>query len=505
MELDYTLPLYTGLLVLVGLIRLAELRLSRRNRRLLRADGAAAVREPHFRAMVLLHIGILVGAGVEAWVTRRAPLQGLAWAMLALMLAANALRWWVIATLGPHWNVAIMDSIAEPTSRSHSTTAVSNGPFRWIRHPNYVAVFLELLALPLVHAAWLTAALGSVVHVWVLRHRVRAEESVLLGHPSYQEVMADKPRFIPRPFSAAVQGVFAFVRLGRPLFLLGGFVLYGLGAAVAVAQGRIIDPSVYLLGQAVITAFQLMAHYANDYFDYEADRANATPTRWSGGSRVLPRGDVPRGAALAGALGAAAVGIVATVVLTSRHPGPVLVPTALAILLLSWLYSGPPLRLHSTWLGEFDAVLVVTALVPFFAFTLQVPDLVGLRILLLAIIPPCCLQFAMLLAVGVPDRVGDVAAGKRTLVVRLGGARSVRWYATAVAIAFASLPILAAAGLPLPVVLAAGLLAPVAVWRIWWGRGGQALRPENWESLTFWSVALLTLTAAAEVAGFLLG
>jgi methyltransferase len=137
MELDHTLPLYTGLLVLVGLIRLVELRLSRRNRRLLRADGATAVREPHFRAMVLLHLGILVGAGVEAWVTRRAPLQGLAWAMLALLLAANALRWWVIATLGPHWNVAIMDSIAEPTSGSHSTMAVSNGPFRWIRHPNY--------------------------------------------------------------------------------------------------------------------------------------------------------------------------------------------------------------------------------------------------------------------------------------------------------------------------------------------------------------------------------
>jgi 1,4-dihydroxy-2-naphthoate octaprenyltransferase len=106
--------------------------------------------------------------------------------------------------------------------------------------------------------------------------------------------------------------------------------------------------------------------------------------------------------------------------------------------------------------------------------------------------------------VGVPDGVGDAAAGKRTLVVRLGGARAVRWYATAVAIGFASLPILAAAGLPLSVALAAGLLAPVAIWRIWWGRGGRALRPENWESLTFWSVALLTLTAAAEAAGFLL-
>jgi 1,4-dihydroxy-2-naphthoate octaprenyltransferase len=80
--------------------------------------------------------------------------------------------------------------------------------------------------------------------------------------------MADKPRFIPRPLSAAVRRIYSFIRLGRPLFLLGGFVLYGLGAAVAVAQGRTFEPSVYLLGQAVVAAFQLMTHYANDFFDY---------------------------------------------------------------------------------------------------------------------------------------------------------------------------------------------------------------------------------------------
>jgi 1,4-dihydroxy-2-naphthoate octaprenyltransferase len=504
MELAYTLPLYTALLVLVGLIRLAELLLSRRNRRLLRIHGAPAVREPHFRAMVLLHICILVGAGVEAWVTRRAPVPALAWAMLALLLAASALRWWVIATLGPHWNVAIMDSIAEGEGRFDGLAIVCRGPFRWIRHPNYVAVFLELLALPLVHSAWLTAALGSAAHVWVLRHRVRSEEAVLLGHSSYREVMADRPRFIPRLLSAAVRDFFAFVRLGRPLFLLGGFVLYGLGAAVAVAQGRTIELSVYLLGQVVITAFQVMTHYANDYFDYEADRANATPTRWSGGSRVLTRDEVPRGAALAGALGAAAVGIVTAIVLASRHPGPLLVPVALTILVLSWLYSGPPLRLHSTGLGEFDAVLVVAALVPFFAFYLQAPDLVGVRILLLAIVPVCCLQFAMLLAVGVPDSVGDSTVGKQTLVLRLGGLRAARWYMMAVAMAFAALPVLVGAGLPLAVAGTAALLVPLAAWRIWCASGGRALRPERWESLTFWSVALLVLTATAEIAGFLL-
>jgi 1,4-dihydroxy-2-naphthoate octaprenyltransferase len=502
MELALTLPLFTALLVLVGLTRLAELLLSRRNRRRMRAQGAVAVREPHFGAMVLLHSAILVGAGVEAWGTRRAFVPGLAAGMLILLAAAIALRWWVIASLGPHWNVAIVDSIADAGKRG--LTVVCQGPFRWIRHPNYVAVFVELLALPLIHAAWFTAVLGSAAHVWVLRHRVRSEEAVLLGHPSYQAAMADKPRFVPRPLTTAVQRVCAFIRLGRPQFLLGGLVLYGLGAAVAKAQGRSIDPSVYLLGQAVITAFQLMTHYANDFFDYEADRANDTPTRWSGGSRVLPRGEVPRVAALAGALAAAGAGIVAMLVLASRHPGPLLVPIAVAILVLSWLYSAPPLRLHSTGWGELDAVMVVTALVPFFAFYLQAPGLIGWTTLLLAVFPPCCLQFAMLLAVGVPDAAGDLAVGKRTLVLRLGAARALRWHLIALAVAYAVLPILIAAGLPLAVGLATALLAPVALWRILRARGGRALRPERWEALTFWSVALLTLTAAAELTGFLL-
>jgi len=146
----------------------------------------------------------------------------------------------------------------------------------------------------------------------------------------------------------------------------------------------------------------------------------------------------------------------------------------------------------------------VTALVPCFAFYLQTPNLVGWPTLLLALFPLCCLQFAMLLAVGVPDAAADLAVGKRTLVVRLGGARIVRWHATMLALAYAALPILVVVGLPPAVALTAATLAPVAVWRICRERGGQALRPESWEGLTFWSVALLTLTAAAELTGFLL-
>src|SRR5207237_8958273 len=105
------------------------------------------------------------------------------------------LRCWVVATRGPHWNVRIMSSLA--------MGVVSDGPYRWIRHPNYVAVAVELTALPLVHGAYLTAVLGSAAHLWVLAHRIGAEEAMLLADPAYRAAMGPKPRFLPRLRSGA--------------------------------------------------------------------------------------------------------------------------------------------------------------------------------------------------------------------------------------------------------------------------------------------------------------
>ena len=192
--MDLSLAAFTSLVLAVGLGRVIELVISQRRRRALAARGARPVDEPHFRAMVLLHTGILTGALAEAWLTRRPLIPALALVALAMVLAATALRWWVIATLGPHWNVRIMSST--------SLGVVTSGPFRWIRHPNYVAVFVELAALPLVHGAYLTAAAGAVAHVWVLHHRIRAEEAVLHADPAYRAAMAAKPRFIPWPWSS---------------------------------------------------------------------------------------------------------------------------------------------------------------------------------------------------------------------------------------------------------------------------------------------------------------
>jgi methyltransferase len=181
---------FPALLVAVGLGRLIELGISRRRQRRLSDAGVALVPERHFRAMVLLHTGVLAAAALEVRLLKRPFVRPLALPMALLFLSANALRWWVIASLAEHWNVRVMDSVARGV--------VTRGPYRWIRHPNYLAVFVELLALPLIHAAWLTALLGGVAHVWVLRRRITAEEAILMAHPAYRRAMGTKPRFLPR-------------------------------------------------------------------------------------------------------------------------------------------------------------------------------------------------------------------------------------------------------------------------------------------------------------------
>lgn len=181
---------YAALLVAVGLGRLLEMGISRRRQQRLIRAGVAMVSERHFRAMVLLHASVLAAAALEVRLLKRPFVRPLALPMTLLFLSANALRWWVIASLAEHWNVRVMDSVARGV--------VARGPYRWIRHPNYAAVFLELLALPLIHSAWLTALLGGVAHVWVLRQRITTEEEILMAHPAYRRAMGTKPRFLPR-------------------------------------------------------------------------------------------------------------------------------------------------------------------------------------------------------------------------------------------------------------------------------------------------------------------
>ena len=180
------------LLGAVALLRIVELQISRKHQREIMARGAAKVDEPKFRWMVLLHTAVLIGAGAEVVFLHRPFILVLAIPVFAVFLAANGLRWWVIRTLGNHWNVQVMDST--------SLGVISSGPFRYVRHPNYAAVFAEMLALPLIHTAWITAVAGSLAHVAVLSQRLSTEERVLLANPEYREVMGHKPRFLPGVF-----------------------------------------------------------------------------------------------------------------------------------------------------------------------------------------------------------------------------------------------------------------------------------------------------------------
>ncbi len=174
-----TLLAFTVLVALVGLERVAELVVSVRNAAWSKERGGVESGQSHFPFMVVLHTGLLVGALVEAWVRRPDVPSVLAWSMLALVVASQALRWWCISTLGRRWNTRVIIVPGLPP--------VTGGPYRLMRHPNYVAVVVEGIALPLVHAAWITALVFTVLNAGLLAVRIRVEDRALATLPRTTE------------------------------------------------------------------------------------------------------------------------------------------------------------------------------------------------------------------------------------------------------------------------------------------------------------------------------
>ncbi len=162
---------FTVLVVAVALERLAELVVSKRNAAWSLARGGVETGRGHYPVMVVLHTALLVGALTEVWVRRPDVVPALGLSMLALVLASQALRWWCITTLGPRWNTRV---IVVP-----DLPLVTGGPYRFLSHPNYVAVVVEGFALPLVHAAWITALVFTVANAALLTVRLRVENTAL--------------------------------------------------------------------------------------------------------------------------------------------------------------------------------------------------------------------------------------------------------------------------------------------------------------------------------------
>ncbi len=162
---------YTVLVVLVGVERLVELLTARANAAWCRRRGGTEHGRAHYPVMVVLHTGLLAGCLTEVWVTRPPFLPAVGWPMLAAVLAAQALRWWCVVTLGPRWNTRVIVVPGLPL--------VTSGPYRMLSHPNYLAVVVEGLALPMVHGAWLTAAGFAALNLPLLAVRVRCENGAL--------------------------------------------------------------------------------------------------------------------------------------------------------------------------------------------------------------------------------------------------------------------------------------------------------------------------------------
>lgn len=166
---------YTLLILAVAAERLAELVLARRHLRWARRRGGIEYGRRHYPWLVAAHTGLLAGALAEVWLLGRPFVPALGWPMLAAVVLAQGLRWWCIASLGTMWNTRV---VVVP-----GMELVRRGPYRRLRHPNYVAVVVEGLALPLVHTAWTTAILFTAVNWWLLRTRVKVEDAALRTAP----------------------------------------------------------------------------------------------------------------------------------------------------------------------------------------------------------------------------------------------------------------------------------------------------------------------------------
>jgi methyltransferase len=156
--------------------RLVELAVSKRNLRWSRAHGGVEFGHSHYPFMVVLHIFLLVGSLVEVWVWQRPLIPALSRTMLVLVIGSQALRWWCIATLGRRWNTLVVIVPGMPK--------VTRGPYRWLAHPNYVAVVIEGVALPMVGFAWLTAVTFTLLNIPLLMTRLRVENEALAMLPS---------------------------------------------------------------------------------------------------------------------------------------------------------------------------------------------------------------------------------------------------------------------------------------------------------------------------------
>jgi methyltransferase len=181
--------IYPAFVLIILVESLIEAAISRKNSSVLIARGAIDIAPYLLPLMVLLYIFQFAGSVLEYYKASREV--SLNWLIIfgSIVLAAKGLKFWAISSLGSFWTMKVL---IVPGS-----SAVTTGPYRWIRHPNYIAVVTESLALPLMGKAYFTTVCVALVFSFLLFLRIRAEEQALIQYTDYSKTMATKRRFIP--------------------------------------------------------------------------------------------------------------------------------------------------------------------------------------------------------------------------------------------------------------------------------------------------------------------
>lgn len=288
--------------------------------------------------------------------------------------------------------------------------------------------------------------------------------------------------------------IWLFLKLSRPLFLIGAALLYALGVGIAKYLGATLDWEQYLLGQAWVTAMQLATHYLNEYFDSPADAGNPNRTLFSGGSGVLGEGGLPRPLALWAGVAALTVVTSFTILLMqTTGSNPVVLLVLGLIFLGAFFYSVPPVRLVASGYGELTAAIVVANLVPALAFILQAGELH--RLVAMSTFPLTALHIAMMLAFELPDYATDLKFEKNTLMVRLGWERGMVLHNLLILAAYLLIGLALALGLPTPLGLPALAAFPLGLFQIWYMNRIAAGAKPNWNFLGFVAILVFGTTA----------
>lgn len=173
------------ILLLVIAQRLVELMIAKRNEKWMIQQGAYEVGRAHYPVMIMLHSSFFIVLIIEVLLFNRA-LSNFFILLLVFFLLTQAGRLWCLLSLGKLWNTRIMIN--------PNLNVIKKGPYRFLKHPNYVIVSLEFIILPLLFNAYLTAIIFTLLNVWMLSVRIPIEEKALRDATNYNTLFPKKMR-----------------------------------------------------------------------------------------------------------------------------------------------------------------------------------------------------------------------------------------------------------------------------------------------------------------------